>query len=273
MAHWYKRGDATYGSPIAKRAWCFQERLLASRCLVFCEDEVVWECQSCCLCECGGKQEDFMQDMGSYGQMLLPLAKDEPFQLDGTVRYFAGAEVAYSFWGYAMWRYSHRALTWKTDCLPAISAVASIVAEATGDRYLAGLWRGDLLNGLAWEALSVPEHDPRPHCRKYIAPTWSWASLPTGVWFHSRRSRDISDAHLQASVVDAWTALEGHNPYGPVSDAARVYSSTRRPTGWSAPPAPRARPCRTPRACACARRRGRCGRRAPGSSIPSMDQG
>ena len=224
--------NAIAGSPIAKRAWCFQEKMLASRCLVFCEDEVVWECQSCCLCGCGGKQEHFIRSGWSpsaleypYRKMLLPLAKDEPFQLDGTgtVKYFADAKAAYSFWDTAVNDYSRRALTWKTDRLPAISAVSSIVAEATGDRYLAGLWRGDLLIGLAWRAREPPEHDPRPHW-KYIAPTWSWASRPTGASFPLGRSRDISGTNLEASVLDAWTVLEGQNPYGSVSDAAIVLS-------------------------------------------------
>ena len=226
-AHWYY--DATTRSPIARRAWCFQEKLLARRCLVFREDEVVWECQSCCLCACSGKQEPVLGPgtLFPYRQMLLPLAKDEPFQLDGTVRYFADAEAAYSFWKTAVGNYSGRALTLKTDRLPAISAVASIVAEATGDRYLAGLWRGDLLAGLAWRGSREPGHDPRPHW-KYIAPTWSWASIPTEVYYypspHSSNRQHPCDANLQASVLDAWTVLEGQNPYGPVSDAAIVLS-------------------------------------------------
>ena len=223
--------DATKLTPIAKRAWCFQEKLLASRCLVFCEDEVVWECQSCCLCECGGKQEHFYLEKGPWKgphrQMLLPLAENEPFQLDGTLRHFADAEAAYSFWENAVENYSRRALTLKTDRLPAISAIASIVAEATGDRYLAGLWRNDLLDGLAWYvSKGFEREEPIPHW-KYIAPTWSWVSLQRSVCYFLPRGfkpRHPDDADLEASVLDAWTALEGQNPYGPVSDAAIVLS-------------------------------------------------
>ena len=226
----------------------------ASCCLVFCEDEVVWECRSCCLCECGGEQEHFSggEWMRPYQQMLLPLAErdtltafaqlpftehepfldgtltalaqlpfaeHEPLQLDGTSRYFADAEAAYSFWEDAVENYSRRKLTLKTDRLPAISAVASVVAEATGDCYLAGLWRNDLLAGLAWIASSGNDTTRLP---KYIAPTWSWTSMSTSVWYdferHWRRTRHLRDADLDASVLDAWTALEGQNPCGPVSD-------------------------------------------------------
>ena len=62
-------GDATYFTPISARAWCLQEKLLASRCLVFCGDEV--EYRSCCLCECGGEQEHF--SVGGVGP--IPMMK------------------------------------------------------------------------------------------------------------------------------------------------------------------------------------------------------
>ena len=153
----------------------------------------------------------------------LPFAEHEPLQLDGILKYFANDEAAYSFWEAAVFNYSARALTLQTDRLPAISTVASIVAKATGDCYLAGLWRDNLLAGLSWTSnLQFP-------ClglhQEYIAPTWSWASLPAGV-FHPilRFFRTERDADLDASVLDAWTTVEGENPYGPVSDATIVLS-------------------------------------------------
>ena len=237
-AHNYK--IATKLTHTGQRAWCFQEKLLASRCLVFLEDEVVWECRSCCLCECGREQEDFSvgnewdrgfsHTMEPYRKMLLPFAEHEP----GTLKYFADAEAAYSFWKAAVMDYSERKLTYNTDRLPAISAVASIVAKATGDSYLAGLWRDDLLAGLGWLALNhltVPRLDgspdpvrrPKSH-QKYMAPTWSWASRARRVGYRLNKTRHLRDADLDASVLDAWTTLEGQNPYGRVSDAAIVLS-------------------------------------------------
>ena len=247
--------DATHNTPIAKRAWCFQEKLLASRCLVFQHDEVVWECRSCCLCECSGAQEKLYDRSTSgkpYQQQLLPLAEHdtlsafaqlpftehepffdgtltafaqlpfaehEPFQLDGPLKYFADAEAAYSFWESAVKNYSARTLTFQTDRLPAISAVASIIADATGDRYLAGLWRNDLLAGLAWVAARYPETATH---QEYIAPTWSWASRPLKVWYPDRRTRHSRGADLEASVLDAWTHVKDFGRsgrlYGPMSE-------------------------------------------------------
>ena len=246
---------ATYCTPIAERAWYFQEKLLASRCLVFVEDEVVWEYRSCCLCECIGAQENFSVGRTwpkPYQQMLLPLAEQdtlrafaqlpftehepfldgtltafaqlpfaehEPFQLDGPLKYFAVAEAAYSFWESAVLHYSGRKLTFQTDRLPAISAVASIIADATGDRYLAGLWRNDLVAGLTWVALAYTKAAPH---QEYIAPTWSWASLPVEARYYLGRTRRSRDADLEASVVDAWTHVKDFGRsgrlYGPMSE-------------------------------------------------------
>ena len=160
--------------------------------------------------------------MTPYERWQLPLAEHEPFQLDGTLKYltFAGAEAAYSFWKDAVWNFSRRALTFQTDRLPAISAVASTIAGAvTGDRYLAGLWRNELLAGLCWTLYGRPKDDvPRPD-QEYIAPTWSWASHPGMLFLPQFTSCDTDN---QATVLEAWTALKGPDPYGAVSDGAIV---------------------------------------------------
>ena len=235
--------NSTNETYTGRRAWCFQEKLLASRCLVFHDEEVIWECRSCCLCECSGEQEQFPvgneTGMRRYQQMLLPLADEtltafaqlpfaqhNPLQLDCTPKYFANAEEAYSFWETAVENYSERALSVETDRLPAISAVASVVAEATGDRYLAGLWRNDLLAGLAWTA----QYTKAGHHQGYIAPTWSWASHEGPALYPDKTRRHWRGAD-QAKVVDASTDLKEfgqsmglHGPMSEVADGAIVLS-------------------------------------------------
>ena len=50
--------------------------------------------------------------------------------------------------------------------------------------------------------------------------------MSTSVWYceHWRRTRHLRDTDLDASVLDACTALEGQNPCGPVSDGAILLS-------------------------------------------------
>ena len=223
--------DATASSLTGKRAWCFQEKLLASRCLVFLEDEVVWECRSCCLRECGGDQKhssvgnsSAMAGMQPYQKMLLPLVEHEPVQLDGTLKYFENDEAAYSFWETAVNKYSRAGLSLRSDRLPAISALASTVAKATGDRYLAGLWRNELLAELAWIPNGSPKDNRRPN-QESIVPTWSWASHPgAALSTRSHRIQHSRDADNQATVLDARTSVKGSNLYGPVFDATILLS-------------------------------------------------
>ena len=80
--------------------------------------------------------------------------------------------------------YSRLDLTFKNDKLPAVSAIAGYIAEATGDRYLAGLWSGDLYSGLLW-SVTIPEWSFLDYLKvltsDYIAPSWSWAASSGGV--------------------------------------------------------------------------------------------
>ncbi|RMY12857.1 hypothetical protein D0866_14157 [Hortaea werneckii] len=50
------KSDVCAFLPISTRAWTYQERRLAKRCLIFGESEVVWECRRGCRCPCFGAQ-------------------------------------------------------------------------------------------------------------------------------------------------------------------------------------------------------------------------
>jgi hypothetical protein len=55
----------------------------------------------------------------------------------------------YHYWNtYIVEPYMERSITNESDCLPAISEIASKIQRATGDQYLAGLWKMGLSAGL-----------------------------------------------------------------------------------------------------------------------------
>ncbi|KAK0728555.1 hypothetical protein B0T26DRAFT_637662, partial [Lasiosphaeria miniovina] len=66
--------------------------------------------------------------------------------------------VSYSFWRGVTECYSACLLTFDKDRLQAISGVARFFAEATGDQYLAGMWRRDLWSSLFWKKQPL-KHD------------------------------------------------------------------------------------------------------------------
>jgi len=63
------------------------------------------------------------------------------------------------------------------------------------DKYVAGLWKGDLCRGLLWrvpsqnEGAEIADDKPKP----YVAPTWSWTSRNGPVEF---RSLPDSNGHM-----------------------------------------------------------------------------
>jgi hypothetical protein len=60
----------------------------------------------------------------------------------------------FDLWIKIIENYSCRALTKATDSLPALSGIASEFHRATGDTYVAGLWKGDMLRGLCWVSIA-----------------------------------------------------------------------------------------------------------------------
>jgi hypothetical protein len=76
--------------------------------------------------------------------------------------------------------YRSRNLIIATDALPAVSEFARLFTAETGDQYCAGLWRGDLLDGLTWRLdssrmaeetplICLKEHESKS-IDKYFAP-------------------------------------------------------------------------------------------------------
>ena len=205
--------DSCARMKIGKRAWTYQERLLAPRCLIFQGREVVWECKASCLCECGGTQSR----PGDYVSQLLP--SPERLLQDantGTTdeRLFSDGEEAYQFWRDAVKAFARRELTYATDRLPAISALASRVHREIRDEYLAGLWQGDLIRQLMWH--NCPSYDDLTPYDTYVAPSWSWASNPTPTWYY--RYPDRYKLLSCVRLVEAKCIPSGSDPLGAVRD-------------------------------------------------------
>ncbi|PVH97874.1 HET-domain-containing protein, partial [Periconia macrospinosa] len=185
----YDYDEATRYANLGSRAWCFQERLLAPRTVQVGEQGLYWECRS------------------SFISEFLPT-------IDGVGMLSTGHLLRHSRvgmrWGVIVEAYSGTVLTNNHDKLPALSGIANRYHELTGDNYLAGLWRKNLVDQLGWRVWEKSKRSDRR------IPSWSWASVnthPHMLWQTSFYSPD--DRH--AEVVDASTTLIGPDPYGEVS--------------------------------------------------------
>jgi hypothetical protein len=182
---------------LSERAWCLQERYLSPRIVSFEQDAIGWECFETTWTELNRQSP-------STGLSLFADRDDE--------------KQLYMKWAKMVEHYSRRSLTYITDTLPALSAVASRAASASGDQYLAGLWQTDLLRWLLWHGTRYgggpnrAEVYERP--KMYHAPSWSWASYPGSVVFQAPPTEAKYHLFDSNSIVDATVNVEGKNPFG-----------------------------------------------------------
>ncbi|RSL54242.1 hypothetical protein CEP54_009979 [Fusarium duplospermum] len=167
-------------SPLAARGWTFQEQALAPRCLVYGEKGICWKCPREIYASRTSTFDFYDQfDRPRIVDSILhsPTPSCDPGSLldlsDLMSQYYKLVSV-----------YSQRALTFPSDKLPAMSAIAKALSHKLAQQdasptYLAGLWETDICNGLVWKATS----SHAPHVSVYRAPSWSWASTDSPITF------------------------------------------------------------------------------------------
>ena len=156
-------GNESDEFPLFKRAWCYQERLLACRVLHFLDSEMVFECNTSSNCECGY----FRDDTGGFKATFGSRNRRKP-----------GDWMSYSRYSTLTWKrivedYTMKSLTYQNDSLPALSGIVKLARSAETDIYLAGLWGKDLDELLVWKSVRAKD------CYRptyYLAPSFSWAS-------------------------------------------------------------------------------------------------
>lgn len=134
---------------VSDRGWCLQERLMGQRTLIFRQEEVVWECRQGYRCECSSAENGY-QSLPVYQNRGSVLPTPQRYPRDTSTNLFESCSQAYDFWRNAIQEYTQRLMTKATDRLPAISALTKVIGEDTGDEYIAGLWKNDILHGLLW---------------------------------------------------------------------------------------------------------------------------
>lgn len=90
----------------------------------------------------------------------------------------------HSAWQDIVQEYSSRSLTKPSDTIPALAGLAKKFHTLSNAIYLAGIWKENLLEDLAWKRALESVFDS-PEC--YLAPTFSWASLLCGVTYNAAR--------------------------------------------------------------------------------------
>jgi hypothetical protein len=131
--------------PLTKRGWALQERTLASRVLHSGTRQLYFECYQQFLAEDGfhypGRFFSIHEDSGRAATN----ADGSPVVSSRGMRQYRGAS---KLWYDALYLYWPRRLTKSSDKLPALAGIARAIEEKTGDQYVAGLWRSEMIQGL-----------------------------------------------------------------------------------------------------------------------------
>lgn len=153
--------------PLLSRGWVYQEMVLSSRVLHFCSQEVIWRCRTQSESESGSNDGDRNASPDTHRFRIPPLVDPS--------------------WYITVHNYSQLALTFETDRLAALAAVAQRAAATrpSDDLYLAGLWQKTLLHDMLWQTYPASSRDgPTERPTAYRGPSWSWASVKSCVqWF------------------------------------------------------------------------------------------
>jgi hypothetical protein len=158
--------------PLNQRAWALQERLLSPRLLIYSSGKLSWQCQTKVAPHGIGSArlpDLFFEETPVNSHEMKPwntmIRKNDPQTLEDS-------------WIRISLDYSHRAITYDHDRLPALSGLARRFRDLTGDVYLAGLWKETLYSGLMWHRVHPLESRPSI----YIGPTWSWLSSQAQIY-------------------------------------------------------------------------------------------
>lgn len=186
--------------PLLTRAWVYQERRLSTRTIHFAKDQVYWECKTQFASEDAG--EDMTWKTHAEDFKDIPEACWGDVLVDCTSR-----------WQKMISEYSSLQLTYESDRLPAIAALADRMSKLreVDDVYIAGMWKNSILLDLLW---LTRDHKPRP---ARTAPSWSWASTQSSVivW-------DSFEFPQRANVVSLEYTATGAAVLGEVANASIV---------------------------------------------------
>ncbi|KAF5975538.1 hypothetical protein FBULB1_7318 [Fusarium bulbicola] len=153
---------------------------LSPRVLHFCNEEVIWVCQTSQRSESGCNDTDY-NDGKSFKPTLFSCVSDNLH------------DKAQFTWHRTVQEYSRLNITYESDKTIALAGVAQRMQRTRpNDRYLAGIWENYLPLDLLWMVWPTPKVK-KPRLARY--PSWSWASVSSQVMW------DGNWSPLQSVVV------------------------------------------------------------------------
>jgi hypothetical protein len=173
------------------RGWCLQETLLPKRVVIYGHRVLGWLCDTHTISQQSGQTT-------TAAGLRMEGALAKTFQLQR--------------WAFIVTNYTRRKITYEKDKLVALSGIAGEIAYVLKDKYLAGIWRRNMIDGLLWK-VSHGCNAVRPS--QYRAPSWSWASLEGPVTMKSSIS---PEENVTARILDYHIGHVSDTSFGEVSE-------------------------------------------------------
>ncbi|KAK1775167.1 heterokaryon incompatibility protein-domain-containing protein [Copromyces sp. CBS 386.78] len=239
-SHGFTRSVAR--APLYQRGWVYQERTLAPR-IIHCTDtQLYWECLESIASESfptGLPHSIHISEFAigmcscSSWRKLRPPASDLLGYMSPPNTTSSKFFDSLLLWNMVVAQYAALDLTFQSDKLVAISGLAKMHSKFLDTKYLAGMWLAHLPEQLLWYRGSLQA--PSSYS-EYVAPSWSWASIPTRVQLTIMRKKQLlgiteqrflsRGQHFQyfrplIQVLDATiNLLDESHPFGAVSRGA-----------------------------------------------------
>ncbi len=163
--------------PTSRRAWCLEERMLPKCKLIYAPHTLLYECRT-----------KLVDIKGSIDSVWLEWTSNLPDPISVSDQALLNSNPSMNdemrnIWESILEMYTTRKVTKPRDRLIAFSGIVEHFQEVWPDsKYIAGLWSHQLPKSLLWR--SCASWKPRP--QSYCAPSWSWASIDSGVENHSQ---------------------------------------------------------------------------------------
>lgn len=189
-------------SPLGRRGWVIQERILSPRIVHFASGELYWEC-------CQEKAAELLPALSINDDGELKKVIPYPGGQAGTA---PERRWVYQNWNKIVERYTACDLTFGSDKLPAISGLARRAARQLNsgpNHYLAGLWQTNLVNDLLWRV----DVETNEYMVAYRAPSWSWASINGSILTLSDRAERDLILNVRVKIVSI-EMDHGGDPFG-----------------------------------------------------------
>lgn len=163
-------------TPLNRRAWVLQERLISPRVLHFGREQLVWECIETERAESCPEGLPRLYTKWGFKSTLYDY---NPWKEIGPHSGPALQKEPYHSWNRVVQVYSKCSMTKSEDKLIAIAGIAKQMANIVQDEYVCGMWRRCLPSMLLWLVADRQQaNGSLPHRpTEYRAPSFSWASV------------------------------------------------------------------------------------------------